>query len=340
MTHQITTQPQNHKLVLVEKTPLDRNPAAVYLASLSKSGRRTQQAALDKIAGMLTGGAADAFNCNWAAVRYQHAAAIRTMLAESYSPATANKMLSALRRVTKEAWKLGYVSAEIYQRVTSVENVKGETLPSGRELSTGELSSLMNACQTDPGPAGVRDAAMIALLYSWGLRRAEIIAINLSDYDPDTRELVIRGKRNKHRKAHLVAGAADALVDWLVIRGLDSGPLFWPINKGGNLINSRLTTQAVYKMLRKRAKQAGVKDFSPHDLRRTFVSDLLDAGADIAIVSKMAGHASVQTTARYDRRPEKAKRKTAKLLHVPYQRRDLKSSSVDGAKASGTQAGR
>jgi len=102
------------------------------------------------------------------------------------------------------------------------------------------------------------------------------------------------------------------------VRGGFPGPLFVPIHKGGELINRRLTTQAIFNMLRKRGEDAGVSEFSPHDLRRSFISDLLDAGADISTVAKMAGHASVNTTARYDRRPEDAKRKAANLLHVPY----------------------
>jgi len=79
-----------------------------------------------------------------------------------------------------------------------------------------------------------------------------------------------------------------------------------------------MTAQAIRDVVDKRAEQAGIPHVSPHDLRRSFVSDLLDCGVDIATVASMAGHASVQTTARYDRRGEAAKKRAARSLHVPY----------------------
>ena len=81
-----------------------------------------------------------------------------------------------------------------------------------------------------------------------------------------------------------------------------------------------MTDQAVLGITRKRGKEAGIARFSPHDLRRSFVSDLLDAGADISTAKRLAGHSSEVTTGRYDRRGEEAKMKAAKLLHVPYVR--------------------
>lgn len=277
--------------------------------------------ALNIIAGLLTHQKANAFTCHWRMVRYSHAAAVRSRLAEIYAPATANKILSALRQVLREAWKLGYMTAEDYQRAASVENVRGERLPAGRELSSGEISALMMGCGSDFGPAGVRDAAVVAVLYSCGLRRAEITGMDFGDYDPATQRFQVLGKRKKQRFVYLVEGAREALADWLLVRGSEPGPLFWPINKAGVITGRRLSTQAIYNILVKRGREAQVRGFSPHDLRRTFVSDLLDAGADIAVVSKMAGHANVQTTARYDRRPEEVKRKAADLLHVPYRKR-------------------
>lgn len=307
----------------------DQHPAAVYLASLAPGSRRAMREALDTIARILTGDeATTAVDIPWHQVRYQHTAAVRAALAERYAHSTANKMLSALRGVLKAAWRLGLMSADQYQTAVAVENVKGETVPAGRAIASGELAALMGSCEQNK--IGVRDAAVIALLYGCGLRRAELVRLDLADYDPAAETLLVRGKQNKQRQMPVVSGAARALADWLLVRGHEPGPLF--VGIGHNNSGGRLTTQAIYDMLQRRADRVGLTSLSPHDFRRTFVGELLDRGADIVTVQKLAGHANVTTTARYDRRGEQAKRRAAELLHVPYIGRTLEiQEQGDGA---------
>ncbi|MBU1750138.1 MAG: tyrosine-type recombinase/integrase [Chloroflexi bacterium] len=318
MEHPPTTLTDQALTPTAPAQPLDENPAAVYLASLSAGGRRTMRGALNTIAGLLSNNQADALTLPWARVRFQHAQAVRTRLTETYAPATVNKMLSALRGTLRAAWQLGQMDAETYHQTAAVASVKGTRLPAGRSITPGELAALLRACENAQDAAGVRDAAIVALLYSAGLRRAELVALDVADYDQTAGTLRIRGKGDKERLAHIVGGTARALADWLTLRGTAAGPLFWPGRKSGAVYSSRLTAQAVYYMLKSRAQQAGIADLSPHDFRRSFVGDLLDAGADIATVQALAGHAQVTTTARYDRRPEGTRRKAAELLHVPY----------------------
>jgi len=311
-----------NKIILTNKANavrLDQNAAAMYLTSLnSEAGRRTMRQALNVCAGLLSDNA-DALAFAWHELRFQHVTAIRARLTEAYKPATVNKILAALRGVLRASWQAGQISAEDFHKAASVKSVKGDTLPAGRELTQGEITALMGNCEHDTTNAGARDAAIIALMYACGLRREEVVTLALADYEPEDGRLVVRGKGNKERTAWLTGGAARAVADWLAVRGADPGALFVAINKSGRIVNhEHMTPKTIYKMLAKRATEAGVKSFSPHDMRRTFVSDLLDAGADITTVSKMAGHASVTTTAHYDRRPEEAKRKAASLLHVPY----------------------
>ena len=311
------------ELIPADLAPLDRNPAAVYLATLKQSSRRPQKQALDLVAGLLTGDRADCLALDWSQVRYQHTAAVRSRLMDRYAPATANRILSALRGVLQQTWLLGAMSAEDYHRAAKLQSVIGETLPAGRELSSDEISGLLGDCAKDPRVSGIRDAAVISLMYSGGLRREEVTTLNVADYDRESGKLIVRGKRSKVRTAYLVEGAMAALKDWLAVRGDLPGPLFLAVNKGGHLkYGRRLTPQAIYSLLARRAEHAEVESFTPHDLRRTFVSDLLDAGVDIVTVARMAGHSNVQTTARYDRRPEQVKQEASRLLRVPYLRKE------------------
>ena len=321
MPEQALTTTRPGELVTTSPRPADQNPAAVYVAHLAPGGRPTMRQALQTIAGMLTSGQCDASTLEWGALRYQHTAAIRAALAGQYAPATVNKMLSALRGTLKAAWRLGQMTADDYRTATDLEPVKGSTLPRGRALSAGELRALFDTCAGDPSPAGARDAALLTILYA-GLRRSEAVALDLADYDPQTGALTVRaGKGHKDRTTYTDDGGREALADWLAIRGQEPGPLLYPVRKGGKLQRRRMTGDAVLEVMRKRAAQAPVSRFSPHDLRRTWIGDLLDAGADIATVQALAGHASVTTTAKYDRRPEATKRRAGNLLHVPYTRR-------------------
>lgn len=304
---------------LIPFNPADkslRTPVfAVYMASLGRGSRRTQVRALEEIAGFFS---ATVAQMPWWELRYEHTTAIRQYLIENYAPATVNRKLAALRGVLKQAWLLGLMDAEDYHKATAVKGVKNETLPAGREISEGEIAAIFKVCGNDHRLSGTRDAAIIAVMYGCGLRREEVVTLMLDDYNKETGELKVKGKGNKERTAWITNGAKRAMDDWLEIREDKPGSLFIPILKGERMEYRQMSTQAIYKMLKKRGEQAGVNHFSPHDLRRTFVSHLLNAGEDISVVSKMAGHANTQTTARYDRRGEVAKQKAAGKLHVPY----------------------
>ncbi|NLT74669.1 MAG: tyrosine-type recombinase/integrase [Chloroflexi bacterium] len=305
----------------------NNNSAAVYIASLAPSGRYSMMRALDRVAGML---GHTWRTMPWPQLRYEHVQAVRTKLAERFKSATVNATLCGLRRVAQEAWRLRQIDAETYARIRDVPTVTGSTVPTDRKVGAGEMGAILAACASDPSPAGVRDGAIIALAYGGGLRRAELAGLTLDALGEDDGQVIalkIVGKRRKERIVYLDNGGAMALRDWLAVRGDAPGPLFYRGRRGGHLEGGAgMTPQAIRDVIVRRARLAEVADVTPHDLRRTFVSDLLDGGVDTATVAKMAGHANVQTTARYDRRSAEAQRRAAGVIRVPYTGRDVPES--------------
>ena len=160
--------------------------------------------------------------------------------------------------------------------------------------------------------------------WTCGPRRAELAGLDLSDIEAVDGgwQVTIRGKGGKVRQVQIGNGAADALSDWLAVRGDAPGPVFLAITKGNEIQAKGVSAEALAQMLDRRAEQAKVKSLSWHDMRRTVAGDLLDEGTDIATVAKVLGHASVQTTARYDRRDARAVAKALDKRHVPYRRRN------------------
>ncbi len=310
----------------------DPHPLMVYLARLgSERSRRTQLARAEKLSELFSGGADSVWTFPWHRLSYVETAALRAMVSECpnertgqpLSPRYCNALLAVLRCILKECWRLELMTHEAMARACDLEPIRGESLPAGRSLAAGEKAALGQVCQSDPSAAGPRDASIFALGFAAGLRRAEVVSLEVDDYEPSTGAVTVRrGKGNKARISHLGESCRAALDDWLAIRGDVPGPLMHPINRGGVIDRGKgVSSHAVYLCCRKRAEQAGIETFSPHDMRRTFIGDLLDSGADLSVAQKLAGHASPSTTAGYDRRPEAAKMAAVSRLHFPYVRR-------------------
>ena len=315
-----TVTAQSQSLALPAPVTGINGPLVAYLASLAPGASRgSMRSTLNQVA--KAAGFSSADSLPWHELRAVHTQALRSKLADTYSPAGANKSLAAVRGVLKAAWRLDMIDTDAYLRAVDLDRVRGSSLPAGRALDRGEASALFAACANDNAPAGARDAAAFALMYGAGLRRAEAASLRLSDYDAATGELRVRGKGNKERIVYANNGGADALTAWLAYRGEHPGPLLHPVRKDGDVDRSKgITAQALLYRLKLRARQAQIAECSPHDLRRSFVSELLDAGADIASVQRLAGHSSTDTTSRYDRRGERAARQASDMLHVPYSR--------------------
>jgi integrase/recombinase XerD len=178
-------------------------------------------------------------------------------------------------------------------------------------LSRDEIAGLLAA--PDPRrPAGRRDRAMLELLYATGLRVSELVSLELNDVDLETRMLVARGKGRKERIVPVGAPAGEAVKAWLagareaLLRGRRSRHLFVTARGG------RLTRQGFAKLLDRHARAAGIaRRISPHKLRHSFATHLLEGGADLRAVQVMLGHADVTTTQIYTH----VDRTHAKKLH-------------------------
>ena len=308
------------------------NPAFAYLESLSSpTSRLTMVSPLNRAASIVAPSLSgkDAWKAvPWQNIRAPHVRAI--MAGISGTPATRNKALAALKGVARAAWELHQLSTDELMRIQSIKGDAGTREPSGRFVTEGEIKTLLKQCAQDEQPAGARDGAMIALAVSTGVRRAEICSISMENISHDEggnfRARII-GKRNRERTVFIRGNAALFLQDWMRLRietGNNSGPLFCAILKNGRLLPAKsISPTAADRILRKRCGLCSLTDLDWHDLRRTTTSNLLDAGADISTVAGILGHANIQTTARYDRRGERARSKAMELISIPYFNRPL-----------------
>ncbi|SET51693.1 tyrosine-type recombinase/integrase [Thalassotalea agarivorans] len=287
----------------------------IYLLSLQSAQSRVTMTSMLNVLARLMAKKKHHQQVDWSTLNYRTVLSVMSDLSQAgKSPATQNVYLSALKGVAKEAWRNGDIDVETYQHIKEIKRVRGSRSIKGRALDLEELNALIDHCMTLEGVIAMRDAAVIALVYGAGLRRLEAANLMLSDFDAAEGTLRVIGKGNKERINALHQRIMEILDVWLDERGLEPGPLFLRARKGNKLIDQPISGQTIYDIIIRRYKEAGLKRLTPHDLRRTFATKLLEGGEDVFVVQDLMGHSSVETTKNYDRRADKAKKKAARAL--------------------------
>ncbi len=213
-----------------------------------------------------------------------------------YSKSSVSRHLASMRSFFRFAQREGLVDSNPAKPLRNPR--PGRKLP--HFLSTEEIGQLLSAPDAST-PSGLRDRAILETMYSAGLRVSEAVGMNDGDIDWHGMLIRVRGKGRKERLAPVGSFATEALKQWLSVRKLasdqpegDDAPIF--LNKFGR----RITTRSVARMLEKHLKLAGLDlRTTPHTLRHSFATHLLDSGADIRSVQELLGHKSLVTTQIY-----------------------------------------
>ena len=171
-------------------------------------------------------------------------------------------------------------------------------------LHYDEVEEMLNQIDTST-ESGLRDRAIVELLYSGGLRVSELVGLNRDSINLERREFMVRGKGSKDRPIFISKACADRVSDYLDAR-TDSLPALF-LNNSRNLQTAdtsgdyrRISARSVERIVEKYARLAGItKHVSPHTLRHSFATDLLMNGADLRSVQSMLGHADISTTQIY-----------------------------------------
>ncbi len=213
-----------------------------------------------------------------------------------YAKATIARRLACLRSFLRYCQREGFVASNPAKALRTPR--AGRKLP--HFLTTEQIAQLLEAPPANDAE-GLRDRAMLETMYSAGLRVAELVGLNIDHWDRDANVIRVYGKGKKERIAPIGRYASKALLRWLEARR--------PADNAGpddraavflNRFGTRLTTRSVGRMIEKYLKETGLdRQTSPHTLRHTFATHLLDGGADLRAVQEMLGHKSLTTTQIY-----------------------------------------
>ncbi|SUO96427.1 tyrosine-type recombinase/integrase [Suttonella ornithocola] len=288
------------------------NAAERYIASLTaKSGKITTRSKLNNIAHLLAQKTLETFD--WTSLSPDDLEYIKNLLVEKeYTPNTINNYLAIMRGTAKQAWLNEQISHEQYLLIQSVKNIRGKRISAGRALEVSEIHRFYDEVTTkEPSLMHTRDMALFALLVECGMRRAEVASLSCGSIFWEEGAIKAQTKGNKERLIFLSETSMSLLRQFFKIHPFKQhpdAPLFFRMRKNDTPVNTRLNDRSINKILDRHRIAAGLKRFTPHDLRRTFATYLFDMGIDAKQVQDAMGHENVATTVKYDRRKERRTR--------------------------------
>ena len=227
---------------------------------------------------------------------------------------TANQYLATIKVFIKFLHKRKVISADAYNLISDIKPIRGSRPPAGRALKKREIEKIKKVYNATHRMINIRDFAIFSIAAYAGARRAELSKLDIASIDSN--KLTIIGKGNKYRTVYLSPFAIKAIKRWLAESEIKKGALFRAVDRWGNTKSERLGVDGIGKAVARIKDYMEAQHFTTHDLRRTFATSLLDNNADIFTVQSLMGHASIDTTKIYDRRSERIKKQTIKLL--PY----------------------
>lgn len=292
-----------------------RNPLTLYLTRLAPSSQLTMRYVLQDAADRLGFEDVNLEDIDWHLLQPEHVIALVAALREDgYAPNTSSLYVNAVRGVMNEAWRMNLISQEHLLRMRTVKAAPGTRLSQGRNLRRSLIREMMEVCAADPRPQGLRDAAVIGILYGSGMRKSESVNLDLAQINFEERSLRVIGKGNKELIKYAPDWAFTKLQAWLAFRReqlkdgeQDDSFLFNRIRRGSHITRERITKHAIYYIARQRGEQVGVK-IMPHDFRRSFITRVIEEH-DLSIAQKLAHHTNIQTTASYDMRDDNERRR-------------------------------
>ena len=242
-----------------------------------------------------------------------------------YARTTIARRLASLRSFFRYCQREGMVASNPAKALRTPRI--GRKLP--HFLTTDQINTLLESPPSNE-VEGLRDRAILETLYSAGLRVAELVGLNVDHWDRDGNIVRVFGKGKKERLAPIGRHAAKALYRWLDVRS--ESPQAGPEDRGAMFLNrfgTRLTTRSVGRMLEKYLKLTGLdKLTTPHTLRHSFATHLLDGGADLRAVQELLGHKSLTTTQIYTHVSTKRLRDSYEHAH-PHAAKNHRSKKTD-----------